>query len=126
MKYIVNAVTELIVNNAPSIDGEMMIRVDGFEDIKIYENLSRKVAEKLSQIGLTVDIKLAKNKWNYFVKKSGDSTTLQSMEQHNWVAQEESITHYRNLHQSNVLVLLGTEDEEDKGGVIKLLYNNTR
>ncbi|MEG0190191.1 MAG: DUF87 domain-containing protein [Lachnospiraceae bacterium] len=118
MKYIVNAVTELIVNNAPSIDGEMMIRVDGFEDIKIYENLSRKVAEKLSQIGLTVDIKLAKNKWNYFVKKSGDSTTLQSMEQHNWVAQEESITHYRNLHQSNVLVLLGTEDEEDKGGLL--------
>lgn len=118
MKYIVNTIADLIVSNAPSTDGEMMIRVDGFEDIKIYENLSRIVSEKLSQIGLTVDIKLAKNKWNYFVKNSVDSTILQSMEQHGWIAEKESITHYRNLHQSNVLVLLGTENEEDKGGLL--------
>ena len=32
MKYIVNAITDLVVNNAPSVDGEMMIRIDGFED----------------------------------------------------------------------------------------------
>lgn len=118
MKYIVNAITDLVVNNAPSVDGEMMIRIDGFEDIKVYENLSRKISDQLTQNGLTVDIKLAKNKWNYFVKNSVDSTTLQSMEQHGWIAEEESITHYRNLHLSNVLVLLGTEDEEDKGGLL--------
>lgn len=117
MKYIVDTIAELILNNAPSVDGEMMIRVDGFEDIKIYETLSRKLVE-FSHIGLSVDIKLAKNKWNYFSANSDDSTYLQSMEQHGWIADEESITHYRNLHQSNVLVLLGTEDEEDKGGLL--------
>ena len=37
MKYIVDAIVNLIVNNAPAKDGEMMIRVDSFEDIKIYE-----------------------------------------------------------------------------------------
>ena len=42
MKYIVDTISNLIVNNAPTKDGEMMIRVDSFEDIKIYEAISKR------------------------------------------------------------------------------------
>lgn len=118
MKYIVNSIIELIVNNAPSNDGEMMIRVDGFEDVKIYETLSRKLKEEFAGGNLSVDIKLAKNKWKYFTKNSDESSVLQSLEQHGWIAKAESITYYRNLHKFNILVLMGTEDEEDKGGLL--------
>lgn len=117
MKYVVNRIIELIMDNEPSKDKETMIRVDGFDNIKIYEQVASKLSEELLKEGLTLDIKLAKNKWNAFKKKSDNTTILQSMMQHNWVAEEDSMTHYRNLHNSNVVVLLGTEDEEDKGGL---------
>lgn len=118
MKYIVDAIVNLIVNNAPEKDGEMMIRVDSFEDIKIYEAISRQVVSALKDKDLSVKIKLAKNKWRHFKNNAQDSVYLQSMEQNDWIADEESITHYRNLHDSNILILLGTEDEEDKGGLL--------
>lgn len=117
MKYVVNRIIELIMDNEPSKDKETMIRVDGFDSIKIYEQVASKLSEELLKEGLSLDIKLAKNKWNAFKKKSDNTTILQSMIQHNWVAEEDSMTHYRNLHDSNVVVLLGTEDEEDKGGL---------
>ena len=118
MKYIVDAIVNLIVNNAPAKDGEMMIRVDSFEDIKIYEAISKQVSTILKDRDLSVKIKLAKNKWRHFKNNAQDSVYVQSMEQNEWIADEESITHYRNLHDSNVLILLGTEDEEDKGGLL--------
>lgn len=118
MKYIVNKTTEIIRRNAPAIDGEAMIRVDGFEDIKFYENLALKITQSFSESELSVDIKLAKNKWKFFAKDTSMTSYLQSMEQHNWIAGEESITRYRNLHTSNLLVLMGTESEEDKGGLL--------
>ncbi len=117
MKYLVNRIIEFIMDNEPSKDKETMIRVDGFDNIKIYEQVASKLSEQLHKEGLTLDIKLAKNKWNAFKKKSDNTTILQSMMQHNWVAEEDSMTYYRNLHNSNVVVLLGTEDEEDKGGL---------
>lgn len=118
MRYIVDAIVNLIVNNAPAKDGEMMIRVDSFEDIKIYEAISKQVSTILKDRDLSVKIKLAKNKWRHFKNNAQDSVYVQSMEQNGWIADEESITHYRNLHDSNVLILLGTEDEEDKGGLL--------
>jgi len=118
MKYIVNKTTEIIKRNSPAMDGEAMIRVDGFEDVRFYENVALKITQDFSESGLVVDIKLAKNRWDYFSKDASMSSYLQSMQQHGWIAGNESITRYRNLHKSNLLVLMGTEAEEDKGGLL--------
>ena len=40
MKYVVNKITELIMNNEPSKSTETMVRVDGFENIEIYEQVA--------------------------------------------------------------------------------------
>ena len=48
---------------------ETMIRVDGFDSIKIYEQVASKLSEELLKEGLSLDIKLAKNKWNAFKEK---------------------------------------------------------
>lgn len=79
MKYVVNRIIELIMDNEPSKDKETMIRVDGFDSIKIYEQVASKLSEELLKEGLSLDIKLAKNKWNAFKKKSDNTTILQSM-----------------------------------------------
>ena len=118
MKYIVNKTVEMISSNAPTKDGEAMVRVDGFEDIIFYENVASKLTEELIAKDLEIDIKLAKKKWEYFSQNPSMSSYLQSMKQHDWVADSESITRYRNLHKSNLLVLMGTEAEEDKGGLL--------
>lgn len=118
MNYIVNKTAEIIRNSAPAEDGEAMIRVDGFEDVRFYENVALRVTQDFQETNLSVDIKLAKNKWEYFSKDSSMTSYLQSMKQHDWIAGNESITRYRNLHKSNLLVLLGTELEEDKGGLM--------
>lgn len=118
MKYIVKAIIDLIVSNAPLKENEMMIRVDGFEDIRIYEMLSREVSNILEDRGLSVRIKLAKSKWRYFKSVEKNSIYLQFMEQAHLIAEAESITYYRNQHDTNVLILLGTENEEDKGGLL--------
>lgn len=117
MKYIVNRIVELILGNEPSADRETMIRVDGFDNIAVYEHVAAKITSLLEIRGLTVDVRLAKNKWKSFERDSVNTTILQSMRQHGWIAEEDSITHYRNLHTSNVVILMGTEEEEDKGGL---------
>lgn len=118
MKYIVEKTAEMIRRNSPSEDGETMIRVDGFEDVRFYDDLAHRITNDYAGTKLSVDIKLAKNKWEYFSKNSNHTSYLQSLKQNGWIAGDESITRYRNLHSANLLVLFGTESEEDKGGLL--------
>ena len=118
MKYIIDSIVNLIIYNEPSKEKETMIRIDGFDELAIYEQVATKISNIVKEKGLTINIRLAKNKYNNFKNSEDINTTiLQSMEQHNWVATEASITYYRNLHKSDVVLLMGTEDEEDRGGL---------
>ena len=119
MKYIVSKTCDIIIEHAPkNPSGETMIRVDGFEDIRFYEKLSREISEYFKNKQLDISIKLAKNKYDYFMKDEKNSLYLKSMKENGWVTENESMTRYRNLHKSNLLILLGTEVEEDKGGLL--------
>ena len=118
MNYIVNKTVDIVRRNAPSSNGETMIRIDGFEDVKFYDSLAHRISVTFSNLDFSVDIKLAKNKWEYFKKSAANSSYVQSLQQNGWVADHESITRYRNLHTSNLMVLMGTESEEDKGGLL--------
>ena len=116
MNYISNQILRLISSHEPDVKGETMILINGFEDLKLYNRVARLIESQYKPSSLTVDIKLAGKKWAA-LQKSSDSTTKQSMIQNEWVADKESVTYYRNLHSSNILVLMGTEDEEDTGGL---------
>lgn len=116
--YIIDTIVKQILSNKPDNQGETMIRVDGFENIEIYEAIARKITEQLEKENLTVNIKLAKKKFRHFEETQNCTSCIQSMKEKNWVAEAESITHYRNLHDSNILILFGTETEEDQGGFL--------
>ncbi|MGM9929321.1 MAG: ATP-binding protein [Bacillus sp. (in: firmicutes)] len=116
MNYITNQIVQLVSSHEPDASGETMIMINGFEDLRLYNQIARLIAYAYKLRPLSVDIKLAGKKWAA-LQGSSDTTTEQSMIQNGWVADKESVTYYRNLHHSNILVLMGTEDEEDTGGL---------
>ena len=119
MKYLVESISKNIIDNSPISSGEALIRVDGFESIEIYEAVASKVSKRLEEKGLSVIIKLSHNKWNELKATTTNTSCVQKMEQMGWVA-DNPLTFYRNLHESNVLLLMGTEAEEDKGGLLNI------
>lgn len=117
MQYIINTIVDLIAERLPDPGSELILLINGFEDLKIYAELSSVVYKKYFGSEYSLNIKLAKKKWEELSKKS-DTTTVQFMTQNKWVAEKESITFYRNQHNVNILLLMGTENEEDTGGLI--------
>ena len=97
-------------------DSEIMIRVDEFEDLDVYRKIAESVTDALKGRHVTASIKMAQNKWER-LKEKADTSTVQEMENNGWVIHNASVTDYRNRHDSNVLILMGTEEEEDKDGL---------
>ena len=118
MKFLTKTIIGQIKNNLPSSEEEMMVKINGFSYPKIYKELADSISKFCSENNITYNIKLANNKYNDFYEKNIELPSLDSMKQNEWVALEQSITYYRNLHDSKLLVLLGTEEEDDKDGLL--------
>ena len=116
MNYIVKEISEIVVEKQPAPDSESIILINGFERLRMYSELASSIESSMSGRGASVNIKLAKKKWEE-LSKTADTTTIQQMLQHDWVANKESVTFYRNQHNVDLLILLGTENEEDTGGL---------
>ena len=125
MNYLINAVTKYIVQNSLGSDEESLFAINGFEDISIYANLCKSITEELSSSGKTISIKLANRKWEYFKEKYSGSPYLLQMQQKEWIADGKSTTYYRNLHATDVLILMGTEEEDDAIGSLKEIVTIT-
>jgi len=119
MRYIVESVVDMILKSITDVSKESLIRVDGFENIEIYNNIAINVLKKLKEKDLKVTVKLSSNKFEEFKNNCRDTSCLQAMKQHDFVA-DKPLTYYRNLHNSNALILMATEAEEDKGGLANI------
>ena len=117
MNYIIDRIVYMVSSHEPEINGETMIMINGFENLQIYNQIAKKISDKYKNSRLSIGIKLAGKKW-IDLQKNCDTTVVQSMLQNDWIAEKESITFYRNLHKYNILVLMGTENEEDTGGLM--------
>ena len=116
MNYIIKRIVGLIKDKEPAPGGEAIILINGFEDLSVYAGICRELESLYLNSPLSIRIKLAKKKWDE-LKEASDPTTIQLMEARGWIAEKESVTFYRNLHDANILILLGTEEEEDTGGL---------
>lgn len=119
MKYLINSITDYIVNNSLNSEEESLFAINGFEDIEIYARLCQNITNLLEGSGKTINIKLANRKWEHFKKKYAGTPFIHLMEQNNWIAAGKSTTYYRNLHATDVLILMGVEDEDDAVGSLK-------
>lgn len=117
MPYIIDRIVEIVSSDVIRTDSETMIMVNGFEDLSIYERIASSLEQYYENTSISIRIKLAKRKWEKLREELDDSSIVQSMKSHGWVSDRESITYYRNLHDTNILVLMGGEDEEDTGGL---------
>ena len=119
MKYLINSITDYIVNNSLNSEEESLFAINGFEDIEIYARLCQNITSSLEGSGKTISIKLANRKWEHFKKKYAGTPFIHLMEQNNWTADGKSTTYYRNLHATDILILMGVEDEDDAVGSLK-------
>lgn len=118
MRFIIEQVCETIEEKQPDTNDETLVLVNGFEQLSYYAELAATLEKKYNDSKYSINIKLAKRKWDEL--STSASTRLQDiqmMQQHGWVADKESVTFYRNQHNVDILILLGTEDEEDTGGL---------
>lgn len=118
MNYLVNTIINQIKKNLPSSEEEMMVKIDGFATPEIYKVLAKKISEYCSEKNITCNIKLANKKYIEFYENDDFKPILDSMKQSGWIAIDQSITYYRNLHDSKLLILFGTENEDDKDGLL--------
>lgn len=117
MKYIVQAIINEISGYNPTKDHETMVKIDGFEELQLYFQIAYELSKYFEKKNLTIKIKLAKSKWDEFEKYVTNTTLRNAMVNNQWVSNQQSITYYRNLHDTDILILLGTENEEDADGL---------
>ena len=116
MKYVIETICNSILHNLAGASGETMVKVDCFNDLSLYEAVARTIDEAVKKRGQSVNIKLAQRVADRH-KTNCDTTIWNSLVVNGWLSDKQSLTYYRNLHNTDLLLLLGTEEEDDKGGL---------
>lgn len=124
MNYIVSTLLNYIDKQKPQETGKTIFRIDGFEDIRVYEALCKALNKKYENSDVILEVKLSNEKWNTLIKNipPESSPAAQSMENNNWIAREHSLTYYRNLPAPITIVLMGSEEVQDKEGLKDCYY----
>lgn len=122
MKYIIDSIVNAIIAQKPSKEKQLRIRLTGFEDVRIYDFVCRRIVDEYAH--LDVVAKLASEKYEYFTENELNYPVLEQMKENDWVAEEKSLTYYRNLSQeeAQLIILMGTEAVDDQGGLSDLYY----
>ena len=124
MKYIVNAIVNSIIEQNPQVSEQLRIRICGFEDVRIYEAVAKRIHE-IYDNSVSVETRLSKEKWIEFKNdpKSNQAAML-SLEANDWIANNNSLTYYRNrpLSEVQLIIIMGTEVVDDQGGLNDFYY----
>lgn len=59
MNYITNQIVQLVSSHEPEKSGETMIMINGFEDLRLYNQLARRISDFYKLSPLSIEIKLA-------------------------------------------------------------------
>lgn len=131
MKYIISALNKYVLNQKPQESNKTIIRIDGFEDVRIYDLFCKEMKQHCDQMGITLIAKLSYPKYIEF--KNADrfdfSPAITSMQQNKWIDMDDSLTQYRNIlpngNEKLLVILMGTEVIEDKGGIHDIYFINS-
>lgn len=125
MKYIISSILERIQSQAPNPAKQLRVRLSGFEDAVIYEATARALHQRYDR-EIKVVTCLSDEKWREFQARNDDrqNAALQSMRVRGWIAENHSLTHYRNLpmQDAQLIVMMGTEAVADQGGLNDCFY----
>lgn len=105
-----------------SASNKVIVCLNGIENAEIYCDICIEM-QKYSDINnIRMVAKLAKKKYQEFLLKAVDAPYAQTLQNHGWVDFEDKMTYYRNClpeqpEETYLVLLLGTEAVEDKGGL---------
>ena len=118
MKYIIDSIKQIIVNQKPSLDKQLRVRINGFEDPYIYEEVAKYFHNRYDA-SLGIVTKVSSEKMAQFSNGNIHNSAIFQLKQNDWVASKNSLTYYRNLPIENaqIIILMGTEVVEDQGGL---------
>lgn len=121
MKYIIERIVNEVKDKVKSPSEEVMIKIDCFNSLKIYNSVALKLEDLFKNKNFDFRIKLSQKTFSKLKQKlpEGDSVIL-SIQNHDWIASDQSLTYYRNLHDKKILILMGTENEDDTGGLANI------
>ena len=125
MKHIISSILERIQSQEPNPSKQLRVRLSGFEDAVIYEATARALHQRYDR-KIKVVTCLSNEKWQEFQARNEDrqNAALQSMRARGWIAENHSLTHYRNLpmQEAQLIVMMGTEAVADQGGLNDCFY----
>ena len=122
MKYVLEQIQKAIDDQKPSSDAQVRIRLSGFDNPAIYQEICRYATEKYQD--LDVAAVLAEGKYRYFVEHHADDSVLRSIKESGWLSGGKSLTYFRNLtmEEAQLIILMGTEAVDDQGGLSDIFF----
>ncbi len=121
MKQLAEYIVGIIDENLKSESAKRIIRIEGFEDIRIYHHICERTSQLAEQGGFDLVAKLSGRK--FLQLRDADEYDIEAGEMldHDWVDLDDHMTSYRNLipkrGQKLVVLMMGTDAVEDKGGL---------
>ncbi len=121
MKQLTEYIFKGICRGLDQNSEKQVVRVDGFEDLRLYLLLCQKVFKYCKDCGRTMIAKIARKKFEQLRAKGNAEFEAQTLLNNNWVDVDDHMTSYRNIvpedEQKLVILLLGTDMVDDKGGL---------
>ncbi|WP_294362361.1 DNA translocase FtsK [uncultured Clostridium sp.] len=116
---IISEVLEKSLNKEKKFN---LIKLENFISPKIYLEVCKKINDKLSSWDAEFIAKLSLEKYNNWIKVDEYREALEELDKFGWIEKKDHITKWRNYPftghtKATILLLMGTEDVEDKGSL---------
>lgn len=121
MKQLTEYIYQDIRHSLDRNGDKQIIRVDSFEDLRLYLLLCQKVFDYCKEHNRTMIAKISRKKFEQLCSKGNVEFEAQQLLSNEWVDLDDHMTSYRNIvpadGQKIVVLLLGTDMVDDKGGL---------
>lgn len=125
MKYCKQVMIDMITKQIDQMESnKLMIRVENFDNAKLYWELREHFHEECVKRQITFDAKITLQAWERLKARYPYET--KQLENYGVLDNKNRITYYRNevAEKKTFLLLFGTEYAEDKAGLNELFYIN--
>lgn len=121
MKQLMETVYRDVEKCFQSKEDKLIIRVDGFENLSLYQLLCEQVAALCQQQNRQLIAKIALRKFEQLSAEPEYASSAAIIRENGWLDEDNAMTSYRNrvpeAGERLVILMLGTDMVDDKGGL---------
>lgn len=122
MKRYIDIISEVLEKSLDKERKFNLIKLENFISPKIYLEVCKRINNDLNSLDIEFIAKLSLEKYNNWIEVAEYREYLEELDKYEWIEKEEHITKWRNYPFTGhtkpaILLLMGTEDVEDKGSL---------